>query len=127
VVAVLVVAGEAAELVSGQFGGLAVVVRGLFPGGGAGGRPELQQRPGRLGAVEAAVADDRALVGALRAAVVGMEVLDEAGAGGPQRDGPGGGVAVGVAGIAEDVAERDPLAGHRGQHGREGPDRVAPA
>ncbi len=44
VVAVLVVGGEAAELVAGQFGGLAVVVRGLFPGGGAGERPEFQQR-----------------------------------------------------------------------------------
>ena len=58
---------------------------------------------------------------------MGMEVLDELRAGGAQRDGPGGGVAVGVAGIVQDVAERDPLAGHRGQHGSEGADRVVPA
>jgi hypothetical protein len=42
VVAVGVVGGNAAELVAGEFGGLAVVVRGLFPGGGAGERPEFQ-------------------------------------------------------------------------------------
>jgi hypothetical protein len=35
VVAVFVVGGEAAELVAGQLGGLAVVVRGLLFGGGA--------------------------------------------------------------------------------------------
>ena len=58
---------------------------------------------------------------------MGMEVLDELRAGGPQRDGPGSGVAVGVAGVAEDVAERDPVAGHCGQHGGEGADRVVPA
>ena len=58
---------------------------------------------------------------------MGMEVLDELRAGGPERDGPGAGVAVGVAGIIEDVAERDPLAGQRGQHGGEGADRVVPA
>ena len=56
-----------------------------------------------------------------------VQVLDELRAGGPQRDGPGPGVAVGVAGVAEDVAERDPLAGHRGQRGGEGADRVVPA
>ena len=58
---------------------------------------------------------------------MGMEVLDELRAGGPQRDGPGAGVAVGVAGIVKDVAEQDSLAGHRGQHGGEGADRVVPA
>jgi hypothetical protein len=56
-----------------------------------------------------------------------MEVLDELGAGGPQRHGPGGGVALGVAGVIEDVAGRDPLAGHRGQHRGEGADRVVAA
>jgi hypothetical protein len=40
-VAVGVVGGDAAELVAGEFGGLAVVVGGLFPGGGAGERPEF--------------------------------------------------------------------------------------
>ena len=126
VVAVGVVGGEAAELVPGQLAGLAVVVRGLLFGGGAGERPEFGQRPRCLGAVQVAVADDRAVVGALGAAVMGMEVLDELGAGGPQRDGPGAGVAVRVAGVAEDVAERDLLAGQRGQHGGEGADRVVP-
>ena len=58
---------------------------------------------------------------------MGMEVLDELRPGGPQRESPGGGVAVGVAGIVKDVAEREPLAGHRGQHGGEGADRVVPA
>ena len=104
-VAVLVVAGEAAELVPGQLAGLAVVVRGLLPGGGAGEWPELQQRARCLGAVEVPVADDRALVGALRAAVVRVQVLDELRPGGAQRDGPGVRVAVGVAAVIEDVAE----------------------
>jgi len=49
VVAVFVVGGEAAELVAGQFGGLAVVVRGLFVSGGAGERPEFQQGARSLG------------------------------------------------------------------------------
>ena len=37
-----------------------------------------------------------------------------------QRDRPGGGVAVCVLGVGQDVAERDPLAGHGGQHGDKG-------
>ncbi len=53
-----------------------------------------------------------------------VQVLDEMGAGLAQRDGPGAGVAVGVAGIGEHVAERDALAGHRGQHADERADRV---
>ena len=44
VVAAGVVGGEAAEFVAGEFGGRAVVVGGLFPGGGAGGRPGFWQR-----------------------------------------------------------------------------------
>ena len=40
-----------------------------------------------------------------------VEVLDEPCAGGPQRDGPGRCVAVGVAAVGEDVAERDPWPG----------------
>jgi hypothetical protein len=55
---------------------------------------------------------------------VRVQVLDELGTGGSERDGPGSGVAVGVAGVVEDVAERDPLAGHRGQHGSERADWV---
>jgi hypothetical protein len=41
---VVAVGGEAAELVPGQLGGLAVVAGSLFPGGGAGERPGFQQR-----------------------------------------------------------------------------------
>ena len=103
-VAVGVISGEAAEFVAGELGGLAVVVRGLLFGGGAGQRPQFQQGAGRPRAVQASVGDDRAFVGALGAPVMGMEVLDELRAGGAQRDGPGGGVAVGVAGIVQDVA-----------------------
>ena len=40
-VAVGVVAGEAAELVAGGLGGLRVVYGGLFAGGVAGQRPEF--------------------------------------------------------------------------------------
>ena len=47
-----------------------------------------------------------------------------AGAGPAERDRPGGGVAVRVAGVGEDVAERDACRGHRGQHGDQGADRV---
>ncbi len=46
-------------------------------------------------------------MGALGAAVVRVQVLDELRAGGAEREGPGVGVAVGVAGVGEDVAERD--------------------
>ena len=69
-VAVGVVGGDAAELVAGQLSGLGVVVRGLVPGGGAGERPEFQQRARCLGAVQVPVAEDRAVVGALGAAVI---------------------------------------------------------
>jgi hypothetical protein len=70
VVAVFVVADDAAELVAGELGGLRVVRRGLFLRRVAGQRAEFQQRAGRLGAVQASVADDGAVVGALGAAVV---------------------------------------------------------
>ena len=69
-VAVLVVAGEAAELVAGELDGRRVVCRGLVFGGGAGERPQFQQGAGCLGAVQASVADDRAVVGAFGATVV---------------------------------------------------------
>ena len=49
------------------------------------------------------------------------------GAGGAQRQRPGAGVAVGVAGVGEHVAETDPGCGHRGQHGHQGADRVVQA
>jgi hypothetical protein len=69
VVAVGVVGGEAAELVAGQFGGLAVVAGGLLFDSGAGGRPELQQPARCLRAVQVPVGDDGAFVRALRPAV----------------------------------------------------------
>ena len=46
------------------------------------------------------------------------------GAGLAERDGPGCGVAVGVAGVGGDVAQRDALAGHGGQDGSQCTDRV---
>jgi hypothetical protein len=56
-------------------------------------------------------------VGALGAAVVRVQVLDELRAGLAEGEGPGGGVAVGVAGVGEDVAQADAVLGHAGQHG----------
>jgi hypothetical protein len=99
-----VVIGEAAELIAGQFSGRVFPVRGLLAGGGAGGRAEFQQRARGIGAVQVPVGDDGAVVGAFGAAVVGVQVLDEGGAGGAQRDRPGVRVAVRVAGIIEDAA-----------------------
>ena len=81
VVAVGVVGGDPAELVAGELGGLAVVVRGLVRGGGAGQRPEFQQGAGRGRAVQVPVGDDGAVVGAFGAAVVRVQVLDELRAG----------------------------------------------
>lgn len=127
VVAVGVVGGEAAELVAGQFGGLGVVRGGVVRGGGGSQRAELEQRPGCGGAVEVAVGDDGAVVGALGAAVGGVQVLDEPGAGGAEGDGPGGGVAVGVAGVGENITEAGPGGGHAGEHRGEGTDRVGVA
>ena len=48
-------------------------------------------------------------------------------AGGAHRDGPGAGVAVGVAGVGQDVAEAGAVAGHRGQHGDQGAGRIVAA
>ena len=56
-----------------------------------------------------------------------VQVLDQGGAGGAQRQRPGISVAVGVAGVGEDVAERDAGGGHRGQDGDQGADRVVAA
>jgi hypothetical protein len=56
-----------------------------------------------------------------------VQVLDQEGAGGSERDGPAVRVAVGVAGVGEDAAGRDPGGGHRGQDGGERSDRVVPA
>ena len=64
------------------------------------------------------------MVGSLGAAVIRVQVLDQAGAGGAQRDGPAVGGAVGVAGIGEHVAERDAVPGHLRQHRDQGAGRV---
>jgi len=57
---------------------------GFLVGGVAGERPDLEEGHRGGGAVEVAVGDDRAVEGALGAAVVGVEILDELGAGGAQ-------------------------------------------
>ena len=127
VVAVGVVAGDLAELVAGGLGGLLVVRGGLVRGGVAGERAEFQQRAGGGRAVEVAVGDDGAVVGAAGAAVERVQVLDQLRAGCAEREGPGAGVAVGVAGVGQDVAERDAVSGHRGQHRDQGAGRVVAA
>src|SRR5712691_5121813 len=66
-------------------------------GGGCGPGARVPAACGGAGAVQVAIGDDGAVVGAFGAVVVGVEVLDEGGAGGPHEDGPGGGVAVGGA------------------------------
>jgi hypothetical protein len=117
VVAVGVVAGDAAEFVPCQLGGPLIVRGGVLDGGIAGQRLKVQQRPGGGRAVEVPVGDDRAVVSSLRSAVVRVQVLDQVRAGLAERDGPGLGVAVGVAGVGEDVAERDSVCGHLLQDG----------
>ena len=56
-----------------------------------------------------------------------MQVLDKLGAGGAQRDGPGVRVAMGAAGVGEQVAEAGALVRHGCQDRGEGADRVVPA
>ena len=56
-----------------------------------------------------------------------VQVLDQLRAGLPEREGPGAGVAVGVAGVGQDVAEADAVAGHRGEHRDQGAGRVVAA
>jgi hypothetical protein len=127
VVAVGVIVGEAAEFVPGEFRSLLVVGGDLVCGGARGQGAQVQQFFRGGGAVEAAVGDDCPGVGALGAAVVRVQVLHELGAGGAEGEGPGGRVAVGVAGVGEDVTERDAVCGHAGQHGDQGADRVGVA
>src|SRR5258708_6046704 len=127
VVAVGVVAGVAGQLVPGELGCL-LVVGGHVLGWRAGRqRREFQQRRGCLRAVQVAVGDDGALVGAAGPAVVRVQVLHQARAGPAQRDGPRVGVAVGVAGVGEQVAERDPVGGHFLQDGDQGADGIVVA
>ena len=80
-VAVGVVAGDAAEFVLCQFGGLLVVRGGVLDGGIAGQRLKVQQRLGGGRAVEVPVGDDCAVVSSLRSAVVRVKVLDQLRAG----------------------------------------------
>ena len=56
-----------------------------------------------------------------------VQVLDEGGAGDPERECPGVRVAVGVTGVGEHVAETDTGGGHRGQHGNHGAHGIVPA
>jgi hypothetical protein len=116
VIAIGVVAGDPAELVAGGLGGLLVVGFGLFRGGVAGQRAELEQCAGCCRAVEVAVGDDGAVMGPAGAAVGRVQVLDQLRPGQAQRHRPGPGVAVGVAGVGQDAAGRDARRGHRGQH-----------
>ena len=77
VVAVVVVAGDRGEFVAGEFGGLLVVDGGLLGARAAWEWSEREQGGGGGGAVEAAVCAGRAVVGAVRAAVVGVQVVDQ--------------------------------------------------
>ena len=77
VVAVGVVGGDLPELVPGELGGLGVVRGGLVRGGVAGQRAQFQQQPGGGRAVQVAVGDDGAVVGAAGAAVGWVQVLDQ--------------------------------------------------
>src|SRR5215471_8113654 len=80
-VAVSVLAGVDAQLVSGELGCLLVVVGDVGAAGAGWQRDQLQQRWRCLGAVETSVADDGAVVGSPGSAVVWVQVLHEAGAG----------------------------------------------
>src|ERR1700694_2562508 len=93
-VAVLVVGGDGRELVAGELAAERVVRLGLFGGRAAVQRPELEQGLGGGGAVEVAVVAGRAVVGAVGAAVVGVQVRDQLGGG----LGGGGGPASGGSG-----------------------------
>jgi len=71
--------------VPGELGGLLVMRADLAGGGVAGQRPDLEQRPGGGRAVQVAVGDDGAVMGAAGSAVRGVllpvaENSDEGGA-----------------------------------------------
>ena len=124
VVAVFVVGGEAAELVAGQLAGWRswpaacswVAARASGPSPAAAGRARGSTRFPLLMTAPSCVP--------LGPRSCGWRSCTSWAPAVAQRQRPGAGVAVGVAGIIEDVAERDPLCGHRGQHGGEDPDRV---
>ena len=118
---------EPQRAVARSLGGPGVMRGAPLPGGAAGQRPGFQQGAGRGRAVQVAVGDDRAFMGALGAAAMGIEVLDELRAGGPERQRPRGGVAVGVAGAGENAAGRDAIFWHPCQDGHQGADGVVAA
>src|SRR5438876_345588 len=95
--AVVVGGGEGTEFVAREFEGGSVVRRDLGGGGVPGERAGLEERGWGGGAVQVAVADGGAGIGAVGTPVVGVEVLDEAGAEAAQWGGPVLGDAVGVA------------------------------
>ena len=70
-----VVGGDLPELVPGELGGPGVVRGGFLRGGVAGQRAQFQQQPGGDRAVQVAVSDDGALVGAAGSAVGWVQVL----------------------------------------------------
>ena len=73
-------------------------------GGGAGRKGgEFEQRGGGGGAVELAVCADRTVVGAFGAAVVGVQVDDQLAAERADGEREGFGLAVGVAGVDEQI------------------------
>ena len=80
-----------------------VVVLGLLDGGAGRERGEFEQGGGGGGAVEVAVVAGRAHVGAVGAAVVGVQVHDQLGAERADREREGLWLAVGVAGVDEQV------------------------
>ena len=119
VVAVGVGAGDRRELVARELGALLVVFGGLLGARAAREWLGLEQGGGGGGAVEVAVGAGCAHVGAVRAAVVGVQVLDQVGAERADRERPVLGDAVGVAGVGEHVCDRDVVAGHPLKDGHE--------
>ncbi len=74
VVAVFVVSGHPSKLVGGELFCVLVVGGGLFGAGPSGKRADVEQRGGGRWAVEVAVLTDRPGMGALGAAVGGVQV-----------------------------------------------------
>jgi hypothetical protein len=118
-VAVGVVAGDRRELVAVKLVAAGVVRGGVLGGGAAGQRPEFEQGGGGSGAVEVAVVDDRAVVGAVGAAVVGVQILDQVDAERSERERPARCCAVAVAGVDEHVTDLDAGGVHALEHGHE--------
>ena len=92
---------------------------GLLGAGAAWEWSEGEQGGGGGGAAEVAVVDGRAVVGAVRAAVVGVQIVDQARAERSDGERPGFGDAVAVAGVDEHVGDRDAGGVHALQDGYE--------